>query len=138
MVRTLCEIAWPILNHALGGRTGIFIHSMGVVRIFFGSIFISNTHRVALLANSLLKVTYFLCLKVSTETDLILAIGYKVGRVEQAETALGAEMRMAAEKEQTKSKPKGKAASGAQDKIVRRQVPVLFIIPHILTFQLGH
>jgi len=51
----------------------------------------------------------------------MLAKGYKVGRVEQAETALGAEMRMAAEKEQTKSKPKGKAAaSGGQDKIVRR------------------
>lgn len=74
-------------------------------------------------------------MKVSTETDLILAKGYKVGRVEQAETALGAEMRMAAEKEQTKSKPKGKVASGAQDKIVRRQVPILFLISHILTSQ---
>ena len=111
---------------------------MGVVRIFFECDFISNAHRVALIANSLLKVTYFLFIKVSTEADSILAIGYKVGRVEQAETALGAEMRMAAEKEQTKSKPKGKASSGAQDKIVRRQVPVLFIIPHILTSQSGH
>ncbi|KAF8960367.1 hypothetical protein BDZ97DRAFT_1922267 [Flammula alnicola] len=52
-----------------------------------------------------------------------LAKGYKVGRVEQAETALGAEMRMAAEKEQGKGKAKGKgAASGAQDKIVRREL----------------
>ncbi|KAF9485007.1 DNA mismatch repair protein Msh6 [Pholiota conissans] len=52
-----------------------------------------------------------------------LAKGYKVGRVEQAETALGAEMRMAAEKEQGKGKPKGKAAAaGAQDKIVRREL----------------
>ena len=111
---------------------------MGVVRIFFECDFISNAHRVALLANSLLKVIYFLFMKVSTETDWILAKGYKVGRVEQAETALGAEMRMAAEKEQTKSKPKGKAASGAQDKIVRRQVLVLFIIPHILRSPSGH
>lgn len=77
-------------------------------------------------------------MKISTETDLILAKGYKVGRVEQAETALGAEMRMAAEKEQTKSKPKRKAASGAQDKIVRRQVSVLFIISYILTSPSGH
>ncbi|KAF5310782.1 hypothetical protein D9619_007990 [Psilocybe cf. subviscida] len=50
-----------------------------------------------------------------------LAKGYKVGRVEQAETALGAEMRMAAEKESGKSKPKTKAA-GAADKIVRREL----------------
>ena len=60
---TLCGIAWPILNHALGGRTWIFIHSMGVVRSFFGCDFISNTHRVTFyfilfIANSLLKVTY--------------------------------------------------------------------------------
>lgn len=42
-------------------------------------------------------------------------IGYKVGRVDQAETALGAEMRMAADKEKGKvSEDKGK------DKIVRR------------------
>lgn len=44
-------------------------------------------------------------------------IGYKVGRVDQAETALGAEMRMAADKEKGKvSEDKGK------DKIVRRCV----------------
>lgn len=42
--------------------------------------------------------------------------GYKVGRVDQAETALGAEMRMAADKSQGKiSKDKNK------EKIVRRQ-----------------
>lgn len=94
---------------------------------------------VALLANSSQKVTSFLFMKISTEIDLILAKGYKVGRVEQAETALGAEMRMAAEKEQTKSKPKGKAAaSSGQDKIVRRQVPILFLAPHILTSLTGH
>lgn len=44
-------------------------------------------------------------------------LGYKVGRVEQAETALGAEMRMAAEKSSGKAKAKG---SAGQDKIVRR------------------
>jgi DNA mismatch repair protein MSH6 len=43
--------------------------------------------------------------------------------VEQSETALGAEMRMAAEKEHGKGKSKAKtAASGAQEKIVRRSV----------------
>ena len=42
-----------------------------------------------------------------------LAKGYKVGRVDQAETALGAEMRLAADK-----KDKGKKSAG--DKIVRR------------------
>ena len=48
--------------------------------------------------------------------------GYKVGRVEQAETALGAEMRMAAEKDKGKGTKAKSASSGAQDKIVRRQV----------------
>ncbi|TFY82733.1 hypothetical protein EWM64_g1284 [Hericium alpestre] len=46
-----------------------------------------------------------------------LAKGYKVGRVDQAETALGAEMRMAA----NKGKGKG-AAKGDGDKIVRREL----------------
>lgn len=41
-------------------------------------------------------------------------LGYKVGRVDQAETALGAEMRLAANK--TAEKPKKEAG----DKIVRR------------------
>lgn len=44
-----------------------------------------------------------------------MGAGHKVGRVEQAETALGAEMRLAAEKGKG-AKGKGKAA----DKIVRR------------------
>lgn len=47
--------------------------------------------------------------------------GYKVGRVDQAETALGAEMRLAADK----SKGKGKKAAKedkAKDKIVRREL----------------
>jgi hypothetical protein len=43
--------------------------------------------------------------------------GYKVGRVDQAETALGAEMRLAADK----SKGKANADKG-KDKIVRRYV----------------
>lgn len=44
-----------------------------------------------------------------------LGKGYKVGRVEQAETALGAEMRLAADK------GKGKvSADKEKDKIVRR------------------
>ncbi|KAI9069848.1 DNA mismatch repair protein Msh6 [Trametes sanguinea] len=47
-----------------------------------------------------------------------LAKGYKVGRVDQAETALGAEMRIAADK---KSK-KAPAADKAKDKIVRREL----------------
>ncbi|KAI0760099.1 DNA mismatch repair protein Msh6 [Fomes fomentarius] len=47
-----------------------------------------------------------------------LAKGYKVGRVDQAETALGAEMRLAADK---KSK-KATAADKAKDKIVRREL----------------
>ncbi|KAI0739110.1 DNA mismatch repair protein Msh6 [Daedaleopsis nitida] len=47
-----------------------------------------------------------------------LAKGYKVGRVDQAETALGAEMRVAADK---KSK-KASAEEKAKDKIVRREL----------------
>ncbi|RPD75422.1 DNA mismatch repair protein Msh6 [Lentinus tigrinus ALCF2SS1-7] len=47
-----------------------------------------------------------------------LAKGYKVGRVDQAETALGAEMRLAADK---KSK-KAPAQDKAKDKIVRREL----------------
>ena len=47
-------------------------------------------------------------------------IGYKVGRVDQAETALGAEMRMAADKS------KGKVSEGkGTEKIVRRFVSFL-------------
>lgn len=45
-------------------------------------------------------------------------IGYKVGRVDQAETALGAEMRLAADKSNDKGKKKAADAKG--DKIVRR------------------
>lgn len=48
-----------------------------------------------------------------------LAKGYKVGKVEQAETMLGAEMRMAAEKEKG---GKAKAAAPPADKIVRREL----------------
>lgn len=47
------------------------------------------------------------------------SIGYKVGRVDQAETALGAEMRLAADK------GKGKKVSGKE--IVKR-----FVIPDLL------
>ena len=48
-----------------------------------------------------------------------LAKGYKVGRVDQAETALGAEMRVAADK----GKKKGlSAADKGGDKIVRREL----------------
>ncbi|KAF8761085.1 DNA mismatch repair [Rhizoctonia solani] len=46
-----------------------------------------------------------------------LAKGYKVGRVDQAETQLGAEMRQAANKG-----PKGKGTAAAGDKIVRREL----------------
>jgi DNA mismatch repair protein MSH6 len=45
------------------------------------------------------------------------ALGYKVGCVSQAETALGAEMRMAADKEKGRKKP---AEDKGKDKIVRR------------------
>ena len=48
-------------------------------------------------------------------------VGHKVGRVEQAETALGAEMRLAAEKADKKGKSK---AGSAADKIVRRYVHI--------------
>ncbi|KAM5536095.1 hypothetical protein V8D89_010194 [Ganoderma adspersum] len=51
-----------------------------------------------------------------------LAKGYKVGRVDQAETALGAEMRVAANK---KSK-KPPAADKGKDKIVRRELNKVF------------
>lgn len=55
------------------------------------------------------------------DIDIHNILGYKVGRVEQAETALGAEMRMAAEKDKGKG-AKAKGVAGAQDKIVRRSV----------------
>lgn len=44
--------------------------------------------------------------------------GYKVGRVDQVETALGAEMRVAADKKSKKAPAKDKA----KDKIVRREL----------------
>lgn len=47
----------------------------------------------------------------------VLMLGYKVGRVDQAETALGAEMRVAADKS------RGKGGNDKQkEKIVRRFV----------------
>jgi len=49
----------------------------------------------------------------------MLALGYKVGRVDQSETALGAEMRVAA------NKSRGKAGGDKQkEKIVRRFVVI--------------
>lgn len=45
--------------------------------------------------------------------------GYKVGRVDQAETALGAEMRLAADK---KSKSRAAPEDKGKDKIVRREL----------------
>lgn len=50
--------------------------------------------------------------------------GYKVGRVDQAETALGAEMRLAADKGKGKKTP-GKDGG---DKIVKRYVAVNSIV----------
>ncbi len=51
--------------------------------------------------------------------DDMLALGYKVGRVDQSETALGAEMRVAA------NKSRGKAGNDKQkEKIVRRFVAI--------------
>ena len=48
---------------------------------------------------------------------VVLALGYKVGRVDQSETALGAEMRLAADKS------RGRAGDDKKkDKIVRRCV----------------
>jgi hypothetical protein len=48
---------------------------------------------------------------------MVLLIGYKVGRVDQSETALGAEMRVAA------NKSRGKIGDDKQkEKIVRRCV----------------
>ncbi|KAI0935020.1 hypothetical protein AcV7_003936 [Taiwanofungus camphoratus] len=49
-----------------------------------------------------------------------LAKGYKVGRVDQAETALGAEMRLAADKKSSKAKKT--AEDKGKDKIVRREL----------------
>ncbi|KAF8155583.1 muts domain V-domain-containing protein [Crassisporium funariophilum] len=74
-----------------------------------------------------------------------LAKGYKVGRVEQAETALGAEMRLAAEKKEAgTSKSKGKAKDAGKDKIVRRELNKVYtngtlVDPEFLTDeQAGH
>ena len=50
--------------------------------------------------------------------------GYKVGRVDQAETALGAEMRLAADKGKGKKTP-GKDGG---DKIVKRYVAVNSVV----------
>ncbi|KZT71945.1 DNA mismatch repair protein Msh6 [Daedalea quercina L-15889] len=51
-----------------------------------------------------------------------LAKGYKVGRVDQAETALGAEMRLAADKKGGKAKSKPTPEEKGKDKIVRREL----------------
>ena len=54
---------------------------------------------------------------ISLIYQLTLVSGYKVGRVDQAETALGAEMRVAASKD---TKKKVTAEDKGKDKIVRR------------------
>ncbi|EPS94078.1 hypothetical protein FOMPIDRAFT_1170017 [Fomitopsis schrenkii] len=51
-----------------------------------------------------------------------LGKGYKVGRVDQAETALGAEMCLAADKKGGKAKSKPTAEEKGKDKIVRREL----------------
>ena len=53
---------------------------------------------------------------------LISCPGYKVGRVDQAETALGAEMRLAADKKGGKAKGKPTPEEKGKDKIVRREL----------------
>ena len=55
-------------------------------------------------------------------TTLTSSPGYKVGRVDQAETALGAEMRLAADKKSKKPPP----ADKGKDKIVRRELNKVF------------
>ena len=57
-------------------------------------------------------LTFFSCVHLLANRKF-LAKGYKVGRVDQAETALGAEMRLAADKKGAKKAPQA-------DKIVRR------------------
>jgi len=66
----------------------------------------------------------------NTTLLFFIIVGYKVGRVEQAETALGAEMRMAAEKAEQKGRNKSTA-----EKIVRRLVQVS-IHPKLLIYRL--
>jgi hypothetical protein len=76
---------------------------------------------VLLLENSWLKVPPLVFFSSSYHKRV--TTGYKVGRVDQAETALGAEMRLASEKEKEKGSKKAKAAAGnagKADKIVRR------------------
>jgi len=77
--------------------------------------------------NSLEKVCQRFNLSVYLGSNIYwlpLHTGYKVGRVDQAETALGAEMRVAADKS------KGKAsADKSKDKIVRRYAVVVCEIP---------
>ena len=54
---------------------------------------------------------------LSSLITVMLALGYKVGRVDQSETALGAEMRIAANKSKSKVGDDKK-----REKIVRRCV----------------
>ncbi|KZT01205.1 DNA mismatch repair protein Msh6 [Laetiporus sulphureus 93-53] len=71
-----------------------------------------------------------------------LAKGYKVGRVDQAETALGAEMRLAADKKSGKGK--SAVEDKGKDKIVRRELNKVYtngtlVDPELLTDeQAGH
>jgi DNA mismatch repair protein MSH6 len=58
-----------------------------------------------------------------------MSLGYKVGRVDQTETALGAEMRMANAKEQEKGKGKAQPKENkAKDKMVRRSAHFVLTI----------
>lgn len=59
---------------------------------------------------------------IAVQVDVLsgICVGYKVGRVDQAETALGAEMRLAADK--SKGKSKSTAEDKGKEKIVRREL----------------
>ena len=86
-------------------------------RVFYSNPFATSSSRLTFdVGNSWAKVGVEM--NVCTARTDKHPTGYKVGRVDQAETALGAEMRLAADK--------GKKASGKSggDKIVKRFAPV--------------
>ena len=117
-----------------GRRSGDVVQFLGCVSPSFSPCFLSISTRSCIPENSLGKVCQRFNLSVYLGSNiywLALHTGYKVGRVDQAETALGAEMRVAADKS------KGKAsADKSKDKIVRRcavvcEIPKALFSPRI-------
>ena|ERR1700761_321238 len=101
-----------------GGCAGDVVQFLGSVSVVFIYHFVA---KYLFSGNSWQKVFMLKPTRLPCLITVMAALGYKVGRVDQSETALGAEMRIAANKSKSKVGDDKK-----RDKIVRRCVICFF------------